>query len=319
MRALTVHDPDELRELRARGEFFWLDLANPDSDALASVAKVLDLHDLALEDTQEFGQRPKADSYPHEMLLVYFGARTQGAVNPEPVEVHVHISKEFVLTVNREGREELESVRHSLETRPPETGQVLVYRVLDALTDSILEVMDKVSERVGHYEQEIVERPRARDRDEMAALRRSLGSFRRMLMTQRQVLGRATERLVALTDDRDEASAYYRDIGDHLWRASDDIDMARDSLQSMVDTYSNEVQERLTIVATIFLPLTVLAGLFGMNFNWMINHVGSAWAFWGVGIGGLTASGAAIAVWLRRSGLYGGRSHSLTGRRQRRT
>ena len=318
MRALTVPDLDELRELRARGEFFWLDLADPDSDALASIATVLELHDLALEDTQEFGQRPKADTYPHEMLLVYFGARTQGAVDPKPVEVHVHISNEFVLTVNREGRDELESVRQSLETRPPETGQVMVYRVLDALTDSILEVMDRVSERVGHYEQEIVQRPRARDRDEMAALRRSLGSFRRMLITQRQVFDRAAERLVALTDEKDEAAAYYRDIGDHLWRASDDIDMARDSLQGMVDTYSNEVQERLTIVATIFLPLTVLAGLFGMNFNWMISHIGSTWAFWGIGVGGLVTSGAAIAVWLRRSGMYGGRSHSPAGRRWRR-
>ena len=270
MRALTVPDLDELRELRARGEFFWLDLADPDSDLLASVAAVLELHELALEDTQEFGQRPKADAYPHEMLLVYFGARTQSAVSPEPVEVHVHISKGFVLTVNRDGRDELESVRHWLETRPPETEQAMIYRVLDALTDSILEVMDRVSERVGRYEQEIVQRPRARDRDEMAALRRSLGSFRRMLIIQRQVFDRVAERLVALTDEKDEAAAYYRDIGDHLWRAMDDIDMARDSLQGMVETYSNEVQERLTIVATIFLPLTVLAGLFGMNFDWMI-------------------------------------------------
>ncbi len=192
---------------------------------------------------------------------------------------------------------------------------MLIYRVLDALTDSILEVMDRVSERVGHYEQAIVQRPRARDRDEMAALRRSLGSFRRMLITQRQVFDRAAERLVAMTDAKDEAAAYYRDIGDHLWRAIDDVDMARDSLQGMVETYSNEVQERLTIVATIFLPLTVLAGLFGMNFNWMISHVGSAWAFWGVGIGGLVTSGAAIAVWLRRSGMYGGHPHGSASRR----
>jgi magnesium transporter len=315
MRALTAPDLDELRELRARGEFFWLDLADPDSDALADVAAVLGLHELALEDTQEFDQRPKADTYPHEMLLVYFGARTQGAVNPELVEVHVHISKGFVLTVNREGPEELESVRRSLEGRPPETGQATIYRVLDALTDSILEVMDRVSERVGHYEQAIVQRPQARDRDEMAALRRSLGSFRRTLMTQRQVFDRAVERLVALTEEKDEAAAYYRDIGDHLWRAIDDIDMARDSLQAMVDTYSNEVQERLTIVATIFLPLTVLAGLFGMNFNWLISHIGSTWAFWGIGVGGLVTSGAAIAIWLRLSGMYGGRPDSSPSRR----
>ena len=204
--------------------------------------------------------------------------------------------------------QEFESVHDSVKTRPPETGQAMIYRVLDALTDSILEAMETVSDRVGHYEQEVVQRPRARDRDEMAVLRRSLGSFRRMLIIQRQVFDRAAERLVALSGDRDEAAAYYRDIGDHLWRAIDDVDMARESLQGMVDTYSNEVQERLTIVATIFLPLTVLTGFFGMNFNWLISHVGPAWAFWGLGVGGLVISAVAIAFWLRRSGMYGGRS-----------
>jgi len=308
VRVLTVPDLDELRGLRARGEFFWLDLAGPGSRTLADVAAVLGLHDLALEDTQEFGQRPKLDTYPHEMLLVYFGARMNGEASPEPAEVHVHISDGFVLTVNREDSQEFESVRDSVKARPPETGQAMIYRVLDALTDSILEVMETVSDRVGDYEQQIVQRPRASDRDEMAVLRRSLGSFRRMLITQRQVFDRAAERLVALSGDRDEAEAYYRDIGDHLWRAIDDVDMARESLQGMVETYSNEVQERLTIVATIFLPLTLLTGFFGMNFNWLISHIGPAWAFWGLGIGGLVISAAAIAVWLRRSGMYGGRS-----------
>jgi len=270
VRVLTVPDLDELRGLRARGEFFWLDLAGPGSRTLADVAAVLGLHDLALEDTQEFGQRPKLDTYPHEMLLVYFGARMNGEASPEPAEVHVHISDGFVLTVNREDSQEFESVRDSVKARPPETGQAMIYRVLDALTDSILEAMETVSDRAGGYEQRVVQRPRA--------------------------------------SDRDEAAGYDRDIGDHLWRATGDVDMARESLQGMVETYSNEVQERLTIVATIFLPLTVLTGFFGMNFNWLISHIGPTWAFWGLGIGGLVISAAAIAVWLRRSGMYGGRS-----------
>jgi protein-S-isoprenylcysteine O-methyltransferase Ste14 len=84
-------------------------------------------------------------------------------------------------------------------------------------------------------------------------------------------------------------------------------------------TITAPATSRLTIVATSFLPLTVLAGLFGMNFSWMISHIGSTWAFWGVGIGGLVTSGAAIAVWLRRSGMYGGRPHRSASRRRRGT
>jgi magnesium transporter len=72
----------------------------------------------------------------------------------------------------------------------------------------------------------------------------------------------------------------------------------------MLDTYSNEMQERLTIVATIFLPLTVITGFFGQNFNWLINHIGSAWTFWGLGVGGMLVSCVLIVGWLIRTGLF---------------
>ena len=71
----------------------------------------------------------------------------------------------------------------------------------------------------------------------------------------------------------------------------------------MLETYTNQVQERLTVVATIFLPLSALTGFFGMNFNWMIDHIGSAWTFFGLGIGGLLVSYLLINLWLRHTGL----------------
>ena len=103
-----------------------------------------------------------------------------------------------------------------------------------------------------------------------------------------------------------QVAAWARRLADHLAQAGDDLDATRDTLQGMLETYSNEVQERLTIVATIFLPLTVVTSFFGQNFAWLINHIGSAWAFWGLGIGGLLISSCAIVVWLIRSGLYHG-------------
>jgi magnesium transporter len=126
------------------------------------------------------------------------------------------------------------------------------------------------------------------------------------MVIQRQVFTRAVEELVPAVEGENGLRTYYRDVGDHLWRAIDEIEAARDSLQGMLDTYSNEVQERLTIVATVFLPLTVLTGFFGMNFNWLISHIGAPWAFWGIGIGGLLVSASGITLWLRRSGLYHG-------------
>ena len=138
--------------------------------------------------------------------------------------------------------------------------------MIDALTDSVVDVLEHVNDQVEAFEGELFRLP---------------GMSR-------------------------EVSAYHRDVGDHLARAGDDLDAARDTLQGMLETYSNEVQERLTIVATIFLPLTVITGFFGQNFAWLIGQIGSAWALWGLGIGGLLISGCAIVVWLVRSGLYHG-------------
>ena len=72
----------------------------------------------------------------------------------------------------------------------------------------------------------------------------------------------------------------------------------------MLDAYMNQVQERLTILATMFVALTLIPSFFAQNFNWMINHIGSAWGFWGIGVGGTVVSLMAIVVWVVRSGLY---------------
>jgi magnesium transporter len=282
MRILRSPDLAELRALRTSDEFFWLDLNDPDPTTVHDVGGVLDLHDLAIEDTNEFGQRPKIDSYGDQLLMVYFGA-TDDDGQPSPVEIHVHVSPRFVVTVHRGPCREFDAVQEMTERRPPVSEQALIYRILDALTDSVLDVLDRVVSRVDEYESQIFDRPRARDRDEMAILRRSLGQLRRVLVIQRQVFERAVERIESLPGLDASLVSYFRDVGDHLWRAVDEAESARDSLQGMLDTYTNEVQERLTIVATIFLPLTVVTGFFGQNFNWLINHIGEAWAFWALG------------------------------------
>lgn len=303
---LTTMDADELRALRQRGEFFWLDLNDPDPRTIKGLGEALELHPLAVEDTQEFGQRPKADVYGDQLLLVYFGAAEAGDCRPVPVEVHLHISDAFVVSVHRERCRQFDLMQERLRHHAPENGQVLVYRVIDALTDSILDVLERVAARVEEHESQAFKRPRARDRDAMAVLRRSLGAFRRVLVIQRQVFDRLVERLGQLPGLDPHFSPYYRDVGDHLWRAVDETEAARENLQGTLDTYTNEVQERLTIVATIFLPLTVVTGFFGMNFNWMINDIGSPWAFWGLGVGGVILAGVTIVLWLIRSGLYHG-------------
>ena len=303
MRVLSEIDLDELRATQARHEPVWLDLRDPGDEELTAVADVLGLHELAIEDSREFGQRPKLDRYDDRLLLVFFGLHLQENGVPCQVEVHIHIAPGCVLTVSRVPPAQLERVRESLQQTSECSQGELVYRVIDAVADSLTEGLDTVAGQIDTFERTIFYRPRARDRDRMAVLRRTLNGLRRTVVTQRQIFDRTTDQIASIADETEDIRAYLDDVGDHLWRALDEIDADRETLQGMLETYSNEVQERLTIVATIFLPLSALTGFFGMNFNWMIDHVGSAWTFFGLGVGGLLLSSLLIVLWLRRTGL----------------
>jgi magnesium transporter len=300
---LSEIDLDELRGVRARDERLWLDLRDPDDHELAAVGEILGLHELAIEDSREFGQRPKLDRYDDRLLLVFFGLHVQDNGTPRQVEVHIHITRRCVLTVSRFPPAQLERVRRGLERTCVHSQGELVYRVIDAVADSLTDGLETVAAQIDTFERTIFKRPRARDRDRMAVLRRTLNGLRRTLVTQRQVFERTADQIAVIADDPADIRSYLTDVGDHLWRALDETDADRETLQGMLDTYANEVQERLTIVATIFLPLSALTGFFGMNFNWMIIHLGSAWAFFGLGVGGLLGSCVLIVLWLRHTGL----------------
>ncbi len=110
-------------------------------------------------------------------------------------------------------------------------------------------------------------------------------------------------------DDRGFARERLRDIGGHLDHAAGLIDSYREQLQGLLDLYlaevsngMNQVMKRLTLIATVFLPLTFLTGFFGMNFGWLVDGLAPAWTFWVFGIGSLVVSTLAVAVYLRRRG-----------------
>src|SRR5687767_4629495 len=105
MQVLTEVDEPRIRALLERDEFFWLDLHAPSAAAFATVGEILGLHPMAMEDTREFGQRPKVDAYESHVLVVFYTARidrSDRAVVAAPLEVHVYVSGSFVLTVRRE-------------------------------------------------------------------------------------------------------------------------------------------------------------------------------------------------------------------------
>jgi magnesium transporter len=303
MQVLDTFDADAIRALHERGEFFWLDLDSPSDEQLDQLGKMLGIPDLAIEDTKEFGQRPKIDDYEARVLIVFYGAH-EGQL----AEVHVHVSGDEVITVRRGPCAHLWDARRRAHEAAMRTEQDVVYRVLDALSDSLRALVDGYGAEVEQLEEIAFEHPTSAERRRMSELRSELFRLQQIVIPQRDLLARGGDLLETLPGlERDVARHPFRDVHDDLVLTSNEIDYLRDLLAEAINVLLNQMAGRLTVVATFFLPLTFATGFFGMNFGWMVNHIDSAAAFFLLGFGSMAVTIAIAAVLLMRSGYLGRR------------
>jgi len=298
MQVLDTVDLDAIRALHGREEFFWLDLDAPSDADVDALGELLGIPDLAIEDTKEFGQRPKLDDYGERVLIVFYGAH-----GTELVEVHVHVSGQEVVTVRRAPCAHLWEARERAATAMVRTEQDLVYRVLDALAESLRTLADRHAAEVEHLEEIAFERPKPADRRRMSELRSELFRLQQIVIPQREMLSRGGDLIEDLPGlERDVARHPFRDVHDDLVVTANEIDYMRELLSEAVNVLINQMAGRLTIVATIFLPLTFATGFFGMNFGWMVDHIDSAEAFLLLGVGAMILPLVVAAALLLRTG-----------------
>jgi magnesium transporter len=300
-------DRAEIDGLRERGEFFWLDLVGAGEEELAELERVFGLHPLVMEDMRERGQRPKLDDYDGYVLLVFYGAARDGD-EVRLIEVECVISGDWIITHRDDACGDLDGLRGILERRAADE-QFVVYRILDTLTDTFFPVLASIDDDIDTIENEVVSRPTDDQLQRIFGLKRLLVAMRKVITPQRDLFARAGEDIIRLPGLEPASRDYFRDVYDHLIRISDLIDSYRDLLTGAMDVYLstvsnrlNAVMKQLTIVATIFLPLSVITGFFGQNFGWLVRHITSFWAFAVFGIGGLIVSAVALMIWFRRSG-----------------
>jgi magnesium transporter len=295
--ALLVH----LKE----GRFVWVDLVDPSDDDFDQLAKLIDLHPLTLQNARRFNQHPKLEAYAGYAAMVVFGVDPDLA-SGEPMlrEVNMIVSGEYVVTIHRGPLASLDEVRDDYHDQPVRSEQFLVYKILDAVTSTFGPVLSRIDDDIDDLEQQIIDNASVEQLQRIFSLKRDLVAMRRVVSPMRDLFARDSERLSDLpglqTDDR----FYYRDLYDSLIRTSELVDSYRDLLSGTTDMYlstvanrQGEINKQLTIIATIFLPLTFLTGFFGQNFAYMIRtFLSSEWQFWVFGVGVLVVS--AIGVWL---------------------
>jgi magnesium transporter len=287
----------------------WIDLEGPNDEDLARLGKLMTLHPLTIEDARTFQQRPKIEEYQGYMFLVVFGV-DEGTASGGPLlrEVHIIISGDNVVTIHHRPFAALADLRRRYDDQPIRSEQFLVYKVLDAVISTFVPVLSRTDDDIDDVEQQVIDNPTQAELQRIFALKRDLVAMRRVISPMRDMFARNAERISQLpgleTDDR----LYFRDLYDTLIRVSELVDSYRDLLSGATDMYlstvanrQGEVNKQLTIIATIFLPLTFLTGFFGQNFSFLVTHwIHSEWSFWVFGIGLLVASAIGFRIYFKR-------------------
>jgi magnesium transporter len=309
VRTLTAIERDEIAALRERGEFFWLDLVEPTEQDIAALGELFSLHPMALEDMLEVGQRPKLDEYGDYVLMVFYGARSGDRARPDLIEVELVVHGDYIVSIHRDSCDELSHLHEEFERRPPGSEQFVVYRVVDALTDTFFPVLAAMDDEIDDLENEVIQQPTDEQLQRIFKLKRDLVSMRKVITPQRDLFARAGDDIINLPGLEPGTRDYFRDVYDHLIRISDLLDSYRDLLTGAMDVYLSTVSNRLnvimkqlTIIATVFLPLAFVTGFFGQNFGWMVDHIDSLTAFLLLGVGGLLVPGVALFTYFRRAG-----------------
>ncbi|MGH8903960.1 MAG: magnesium transporter CorA family protein [Egibacteraceae bacterium] len=309
MEVLTHVDPARIARLCKRDEFFWLDLLAPSTADLEMLGDLLGLHPLAIEDTSEFGQRPKVDLYDNHVLIVFYTVRADDG-RALPVEVHIHISGSFIVTAHHDPCAELGRLRQMLVTETTKAEDYLVYRILDGLTDAYYPTLGHVEERVDALEDQVLARPHRRQLETVYRLEQEVHDLQRRVAAQSNMMPAAVEVVLELPGFSHGARVYLRDVSDHLAQVASELRRQNADLAALTNIYFNAntnrlnvVVTRLTIVATFFLVWTLVTSFFGQNFGWLVEHVDSRTDFLVYGIGGLVVPTILLGVYfyVRRS------------------
>ncbi|HEV8393414.1 MAG TPA: magnesium/cobalt transporter CorA [Vicinamibacterales bacterium] len=290
------------------GTTVWVDMAAPAGDELQLLAEVFHLHPLSVEDARSSLQFPKAEPYQGYLYVVLHGIDVRkGSHAFATRDVDFFLGHNWLVTVH-DG--ESTSIAHLRELcdrhdRLLAEGPVgLLHRIVDSMVDSYRPAMEALEHRIDHLEEEAVAGQRELAR-RMLKLRHELAEMRRVLMPQRDVLGRLGRREFSAISD--EMAYRFRDVYDHVVRLADEAILFQDRVTGILEVNLasisnrlNQVMKVLTVMSTIFLPLTVLSGMWGMNVTLPRFPGGEPAQFWWV-TGIMVAVAAAMLAVFRRN------------------
>jgi magnesium transporter len=295
--------------LKGKPAVTWINLDGLHNTALMEeIGASLGIHPLVQEDILNVSQRPKMDDMGDYLFFVvkmlYRGSDTRKI---ETEQVSILVGDGYVISFQERRGDVFDPIRDRIREAKGRVRRMgadyLAYALLDAVVDNYFPVLEMFGENLETVEQELLEDPRTEMSATIHAMKRELIFLRRAVWPVREFLA-SLERREAWIMQR-TTLLYMRDLYDHAIQLMEAIETYRDMVTGLLDVYlsslsnrMNQVMKVLTLIATIFIPLTFIAGIYGMNFQHM-PELGWKWAYPAV-LGGMTAIGLAMLVWFKR-------------------
>ena len=289
---------------------FWLDIQAPDDEDLELLEKVFGFHHLTIEDIKHQDQRPKLEEYRGYTFIVIFTAKLTADKEIAFQEHHMFVSKDYLVTVHDEPAELLVELASRIKLSPELTKGnpgFLQYLVIDQLVDSLFPLLETLDDRIDSLEDEILDKATPELLADIYKLKHQVIELRKFIGAQRDLF----QRLITHSMDihGDELTLYWRDVHDHLIGQYETVDSLRDLLTGAMDVYLSTVSNRLnntmktlTVIASIFLPISFLTGFYGMNYLFLTSQLETPTQAFFIGVGTMVASVLIQLYYFRRRG-----------------
>lgn len=267
----TPVDDIEMTLTAPASGFYWLDA---DVDDLAELQPLFSLHDLAVEDClSEEEQRPKIEIYENHYFIVVNSIR----FDDEEIflrALNIFLGRHFIITVTKQKIHELRTVKPLLWEDEVSAPDRFLYLLIDLVTDNYFTVGDRIEARIEKLEEDILIHTKKSHLSEIIGLRSEILWLKKVLGPQKEVINTLNKKDLRLIDD--QLQKYFSDIYENVVKISETFETYRDLMGNLREAYqssianrANEIMRVFTAITTIFIPLTLITGIYGMNFEYM--------------------------------------------------
>ncbi len=253
----------------------WLDLINPGKEEMNLLESVFELHPLTLEDCINTNTRPKIEQFEKYMFIVmHAAATTPRAQRVRTIELNICVGRNFIVTIHQEPIKGVATAVERTQKNPAimsKGSDTLLHLVVDSLVDNYLPVLDALDSKIGAVETQVLRNPTQKTLNNIFSAKKDLLYLRRLMAPQRDIINFLSKENYQFIQSK--TRIYFRDVYDNMIFINDTIDTYRDVVNGTFDAYlstisnrTNDIMKVLTIIATIMMPLTLITGIYGMNF-----------------------------------------------------